>query len=84
MLQIFAHSNLSHQFVFVAIHARQLANMSENILQTIGQLKCVHVVQTILNVRIDDQFCQTQDFTTQMESCEKNQNRNKIVQPQRE
>lgn len=58
MLQIFAHANLSHQFVFVAIHSSQLTDMSKNILQTVGQLECIHIVQAILNVRIDDQFSQ--------------------------
>lgn len=56
MLKIFAHANLSHQFVFVTIHAGQLANVRKNVLQTVGQLKSVHIVQAILNVRVNDQF----------------------------
>lgn len=44
MLQILAHANLSHQFVFVTIHAGQLTHMGEDVLQTVGQLKSVHVV----------------------------------------
>lgn len=71
MLQIFAHADLSHQFVFVPIHSCQLANMSENILQAVGQLEGVHIVQAVLNVRIDNQFCQTQNLTAQMESWKK-------------
>ena len=58
MLQILAHTNLSHQLVFVTIHAGQLTNVRENILQAIGQLERVHIVQTILNMRVDDQFGQ--------------------------
>lgn len=80
MFQIFAHSNLSHQFVFVSIHSRQLADVSENILQTVGQLEGVHVVQTILNVRIDDQFGETQNFTAQMESCKGKEKKNSLDQ----
>lgn len=68
VLQVFAHSDLSHQFVLVAIHASQLADMSENVLQTVRQLESVHIVQPILNVRIDDQFGEAQNFPAQMES----------------
>lgn len=32
MLEILAHTNLTHQFVFIAIHSSQLANMREYIL----------------------------------------------------
>lgn len=39
MLQIFAHPDLSHQFVLVAVHASQLTHMSEDVLQTIRQLQ---------------------------------------------
>lgn len=68
MLQIFAHSDLSHQLVLVTIHSGQLANVGENVLQTVGQLECVHIVQAVLNVRVDDQFGESQDLATQMES----------------
>lgn len=39
MLQVFAHPDLSHQLVLVSIHASQLTHMSENVLQSICQLK---------------------------------------------
>lgn len=39
MLQIFAHADLSHQLVLVAVHARQLTHMGEDVLQPIGQLQ---------------------------------------------
>lgn len=39
MLQVFAHSDLSHQLVLVAVHARQLPDMSKDVLQSIRQLK---------------------------------------------
>lgn len=35
MLQVFAHSDLSHQLVLVSIHTSQLTHMSENVLQSI-------------------------------------------------
>lgn len=39
MLQIFAHPDLSHQFVLVAVHACQLTHMSKDVLQPIRQLQ---------------------------------------------
>ena len=39
MLQIFAHPDLSHQLVLVAVHACQLTNMSKDVLQSISQLQ---------------------------------------------
>lgn len=39
MLQIFAHPDLSHELVLVAVHAGQLTNMSEDVLQPIRQLQ---------------------------------------------
>lgn len=32
MLEIFAHSDLSHQLVLVAVHARQLTNVGKDVL----------------------------------------------------
>lgn len=39
MLQIFAHPDLSHQLVLVAVHACQLTHMGEDVLQPIRQLQ---------------------------------------------
>ena len=39
MLQVFAHPNLSHQLVLVAVHACQLTNVSEDVLKSIRQLQ---------------------------------------------
>ena len=61
MLEVFAHSDLknliffqtkhakvdlSHQLVLVSVHSRQLSDMREDVLQAIGQLVGVHVVQS--------------------------------------
>mmetsp|Transcript_31758 Transcript_31758/g.36107 ORF Transcript_31758/g.36107 Transcript_31758/m.36107 type:complete len:278 (-) Transcript_31758:415-1248(-) len=67
MLKIFAHSDLSHQSVFVTIHTSELTNMCENILQTVSKLEGIDVTQPILDIRVDNQFHETQDFSTQME-----------------
>ena len=68
MFKIFAHSNLSHQLVLVTVHASQLTNVSKNVLKTVSQLESVDVVETILDMGVDNQLCQTQDFATKMES----------------
>ena len=71
MFDIFTHTDLSHQLVLVAIHAGQLANVSEHILQTIRQLEGVDVAQAILYVTVNHKFCQTQDLAAQVESIAK-------------
>lgn len=38
MFEIFAHSDLSHQLVLVAVHSRQLTNVGKDVLQSISQL----------------------------------------------
>lgn len=67
MLEIFAHSDLPHQLVLVSVHSRQLSNVSKCVLQSIRQLKCIHVAKTILDMRVDYQLRQTQDLSTKME-----------------
>lgn len=39
MLQVFAHADLSHQFVLVAVHPSQLTHVSEDVLKPVSQLK---------------------------------------------
>ncbi len=48
MLEIFAHPDLLHQLVLVAVHASQLAHMREDVLNAVSELECVNIVQTIL------------------------------------
>ena len=67
MLQILAHADLFHQLVLVTVHSGELADVSEDVLKPVGQLESVDVVQSILYVRVDDEFRQTQDLTAQME-----------------
>ena len=71
MLQIFAHPNLSHQLVLVTVHSGQMTNMRENVMQSISQLEGIHISQSILNMRINNQFNKSQYFTTQVESITK-------------
>lgn len=62
MLQILAHADLSHQFVLVSIHPRQLADMGEYVLQAVGQLERIDVVQPVLDVRVHNQLGQPENF----------------------
>lgn len=39
MLQVFAHPDLSHQLVLVAVHACQLTHVGKDVLQAISQLR---------------------------------------------
>lgn len=39
MFQVFAHPDLPHQLVLVAIHAGQLTYVGKDVLQPVGQLK---------------------------------------------
>ena len=68
VLQIFAHADLSHQLVLVSVHSCELADVGEDVLQPVGQLESVDIVQPILNVRVNNQLGQTQDLAAQMES----------------
>ena len=43
MLQVLAHSHLSHQAVLVPVHTGQLTDVGEDVLQTIRQLEGIDV-----------------------------------------
>ena len=56
MFEVFAHSDLPHQFVLVAIHSSQLTNVSKRVLKTVGQLESIDVAKAILNMRVNYEF----------------------------
>jgi hypothetical protein len=68
MLQVLAHSNLSHELVLVSVHASELSHMRKDILQGISKLECISITEPVLHVRIHNQLCQAQDFPTEVES----------------
>lgn len=41
--------------------------MREDVLESVCELECLDVAESVLHVRIHDQLDQTQDFATQME-----------------
>lgn len=53
--------------VLVPVHACQRTDMCENVLQGIGQLERIYITETELDMRIDDEFGQTKNLSTQME-----------------
>lgn len=46
---------------------RKLSDVRKHVLQSICELERVHITQTELDMRIDDQFGQSKDFSNQME-----------------
>eukprot|EP01137_Pigoraptor_chileana_P034039 Opistho-2@25961 len=56
VLEILAHANLPHELVLVAVHARELAHVTENVLESVRQLEGVDVAQPILHVRVHNEL----------------------------
>ena len=67
MLEILAHSNLTHELVFVSVHPSQLTDVREHVLQSIGELIRVDVTETELHVGIHHELGETQDFAAEVE-----------------
>ena len=40
-----AHTNLPHELVLVPVHASQLADMAEDVLEPVCQLEGIHIAQ---------------------------------------
>lgn len=51
----------------ITILTGKLTDVGKHVLQTICELESIHIAQTELDVRVDDQFSQSQDFSNQME-----------------
>lgn len=45
MLQVFAHPDLSHQLVLVAVHACQLTHVGKDVLQAVRQLQNRNILE---------------------------------------
>jgi hypothetical protein len=68
VLQVFRHSDLSHELVLVTVHARQGANVRKGILKSVRELEGVNIAKAVLDMGINDKLRQTQNFSTQVES----------------
>ena len=71
MLQVLAHSNLTHEFVLVPVHSRQLPNMSKRILQPIRKLVRIHIPKPVLDMRVNNDFRKPENLSKEMERISK-------------
>mmetsp|Transcript_7034 Transcript_7034/g.20668 ORF Transcript_7034/g.20668 Transcript_7034/m.20668 type:complete len:555 (-) Transcript_7034:1166-2830(-) len=67
VLQVLAHANLAHEAVLVAVHARELADVREDVLEPVRELEGVHVAQAVLHDRVDHELRQPQDLPREVE-----------------
>ena len=49
------------------VHARELADVREGVLQAVRKLEGVDVAEPVLHVRVDDELRQAQDLARQVE-----------------
>ena len=56
MLQILTHTYLPHQPIFVPVHASELTDVVECVLQPVRKLVGINVTETVLDMRVDDKF----------------------------
>jgi hypothetical protein len=57
-----------HKLVLISVHAGQLAHVVESIQNSIRELECVDVSQSILDLGINNKFGESQYFSHQVES----------------
>ena len=67
VLEVLAHAHLAHEPVLVAVHARQLPDVREAVLQPVRQLVRVDVAQAELYVAVHDDLRQPQNLARQVE-----------------
>ena len=67
MLQVLAHSNLPHQTILVPVHACELTNVVESILQTIRVLIGIDISKSELHMSINNELGETQYLSRQVE-----------------
>ena len=67
VLEVLAHTDLAHELVLVAVHARELADVGEHELEAVGELERVDVAEAVLDVRVDDELGEAQDLAAQVE-----------------
>lgn len=56
VLDILAHSDLTHDSVLVPVDTSQLAQVGIHVLKGISQLECVNIAQSVLHVAVHAQF----------------------------
>ena len=68
VFNVFAEPHLSHELVLVAVHACGIPHMSEDILQTVGQLEGINVAQSVLSVAVYNEFGKSEDLSAEVKS----------------
>lgn len=71
MLDVLSHADLPHEAVLVAVHACQVSNVREDVLQSVSQLESFDVAKSILDMRVYDKFYHAKDLSAKMESIAK-------------
>ncbi len=71
VLEVFAHADLAHQLVLVAVHACELPHVRKDVVQPIRQLVGIHVAEAKLHVRINDQLDKAQDLPAEVKGIPK-------------
>src|SRR6266536_6387023 len=56
-----------HELVLVSVHTRELTNMVECVENSIRELECINIAKSVLDLSINDQLCQSENLTHEME-----------------
>jgi hypothetical protein len=67
VLQIFCHTDLSHELVLISVHARKLADVRKSELKPVRKLESIDIRKTILHMRVDNKLRQAENLTAQMD-----------------
>mmetsp|Transcript_13659 Transcript_13659/g.18096 ORF Transcript_13659/g.18096 Transcript_13659/m.18096 type:complete len:218 (-) Transcript_13659:2714-3367(-) len=67
MLEILAHADLTHEAVLVAVHARQLSDVRERVLEPVRKLEGVHISKAVLNDGVHHELRKAQDLAGEVE-----------------
>lgn len=67
VLEVLAHADLAHEAVLVSVHAGELADVREDVLEAVGELEGVDVAEAEVDVGVDDELREPEDLATQME-----------------
>ena len=62
VLEVLAHADLAHEAVLVAVHAGELPDMAERVLEAVSELEGVDVAQAELDVAVYHQLGEAEDL----------------------
>jgi hypothetical protein len=58
---------LGADLVLVPVHARERADMCEDVLESVGELEGVNVAEPVLDVGVDDELGEAENLAAQVE-----------------